>query len=226
MTRNQLTWMEQMETKRSNLAREKETNRANMANESQARLNYQEQVRSNLERERENRSYNSLITTETRRSNLAREALTHEGNLLTSRRDSNNYYLGLIGSRNQRYASELNARSAIAVADRQVSENRRHNQAMEAINDAQQRSQAAYNRASASATTMNAYTNRYAQQHQKEMDLYLTPYKVSNLQSQTDLNSANRQYVLSKDSMYPVELGYGFLNSMSGFTRSIGGAIR
>lgn len=68
MTRNQLTYMELVETNRSNLAREAEQRRSNMANEF-------ENYRSNVAREFETFRHNVSVENETNRHNLETERL-------------------------------------------------------------------------------------------------------------------------------------------------------
>nr|AVX53422.1 putative ORF1 [Marmot picobirnavirus]AVX53684.1 putative ORF1 [Marmot picobirnavirus] len=208
------------ETERMNRARELENTRANQARE-------WETFRSNLAKERETNRSN--VAAERHAINVLSENALHnrvtEANTIRtqSMQSYAQRYASDNASRAQRYASDNALLSALGVASRQVSENARHNRAMEAINDYSARSSASVNKRNAETNYYNALTSRYSQQHKRAIDLHLMPYQTNLYTQQAANQGAQAQYTISKDSGYPVELGYGFLNSMSGFSRAVGG---
>lgn len=132
MTRNQILYQQNVETKRANVARETETNRSNVVNEREnershraveaetARHNQayeQETQRSNLAKELENNRHN--VTTETlqyqanteqARSNRANEALKHEANVVANnssiRSADAQIKSATIGAQSRQYAAD------------------------------------------------------------------------------------------------------------------------
>lgn len=84
MTKNQIEYWRNVETKRNNLATEQETNRSNMAKEA-------ETYRSNVAREKETHRANTTNEAETKRHNLATEQISLLGTITNMRKVSNDY---------------------------------------------------------------------------------------------------------------------------------------
>lgn len=109
MTKNELLYQQNLETNRSNLAREVETNRANVANETETnRANLAreaETYRSNVAKEWENLRSNKAKEAETNRANVEREAQTWAQLAETGRANRANESV----ARRQAGAAEVNA---------------------------------------------------------------------------------------------------------------------
>lgn len=143
MTRNQLLYQQNVETKRSNQARETETNRSNLANETENKRWHQateaetersnkareaETQRSNLAKELETNRANVARETETTRSNLASELLKSQELRETTRTHKANEAIGMYNANTSRQSLGETERSNLA----KELETARHNQAVEA----------------------------------------------------------------------------------------------
>lgn len=84
----------------------------------------------------------------------------------------------------------------------------------------------AINARNARIAQQNADTNRYNAETQRtnlynrfNLDLMEYPYKIAETQARTQKWMNDATLSATKESIIPVELGYEFLNSMSGFGR-------
>lgn len=223
MTTNQIAYFQALEQQMHNRNTEAETARSNKEREKQAQKELQELHRHQFAVESETALHNSLTRLETARSNRAREGLTQQSNLINQNRNMQDYFAKTQANANQRYATDANLSLGLQTLSRQVSENSRHNRATEAIQARNAETQNYAARKNYEVNAINANTSLQRLRHDQRIDMSLTPVRIRNLESQTNQNVANTQYLLTKESVIPVELGYGFLNSVSQVGRAVGG---
>lgn len=152
LEQERLTSQANMETVRSNYAREQETHRSNVAKET------------------ETARHNLATLTEQQRANQAREAEAYRANL-------RNEELQAEKNRLQQMATLESARHNAAVE----SENARSNKAQEAISTMRNVEAERSNRANEAISTRNAITNQYQQQQQGTSLVKQDSYKKASI---------------------------------------------
>lgn len=224
MTSNQIAYFQAQEAQRHNQSAEKETNRANIARETETyrsnRVSEIEAGRHNRAVEYETSRNNRAVLSENARHNQATENLSAQVNAI-----NNAHY-----------------QRADAVAKQNVGESARHNVAQELIsrfaNYETSRSHKATESLTSALNAINARNARIAQQNANtnwynaettrrnltnrfNLDLMRYPYEIAESQARTQKFINDAYYTATKESVIPVELGYEFLNSMSGVGRSV-----
>lgn len=181
MTRNQVYYQQNVETNRSNLAREYETHRSNVANE-------METMRANMAREAETYRSNVAREGESNRSNLANE-------LLSARNISSVYRVGMAGIAEQvrsNLARELEQhRSNVA----NETERNRSNLAMESIYGDRNTETSRHNQAAEAQATLdylNSLERWNAELRQNAELAALNRQLQLDLQTMRDENASDR----------------------------------
>lgn len=119
MTRNQLEYRAQNETRRANQAKEYETHRANLATEALKGRELDQDYYLGVRNAEETERANLARETETRRANMAREAETYRYNTL---------YLGEVNRAN--LAREMETRRSNLVSEAEIERSHRANEAI------------------------------------------------------------------------------------------------
>lgn len=222
MTHNQIAYFQAQETQRSNLATEKETNRANLARENEINRNNRaveaETNRHNLATEYETSRNNRAQLLEGSRHNYATENNAAMANAINQShyvRQDYNQYLGVQETGRHNRHSEY-------IGTGQLSESRRSNRAKESLSEtlnAINARNAKIAQQNADTNRLNAEVNRWNLSNRLNIDLQRIPYELAEYSARTQkwINDANLS--ATKESVIPVELGYQFLNSMTGFGR-------
>lgn len=181
MTANQLRYWQNVETHRNNAAVEAETYRSNYARE-------QENIRSNLAREVENNRHNTQMESETKRANRAQERIAYSqmqsSRVVAAMNNSAAYNRALLEAnlRRQQYANQL------AIAQLQVAETSRANQAREAEQAAQRLSNERIEAEKARISQFNAQTSYANAQTQRSAQIAEERYGLMSLE---ELQRAN-----------------------------------
>lgn len=223
MTTNQINFFRSLEEQRSNLAQEKESKRANLQKEEQARKELAEQVKHNRATENEVNRNNVAVLNETRFHNRMSE---FNQRYVTDRSAETARYTNLVNARTNRYVADRSYAQAIQVANRQVSENARHNQAVESLQQYSNVTNRHVGMKNAETNLINASTNRRIAQHNERMDIARYDYQKRLAESQTNLNAINAVYTGTRNDYLPLQVELDAISSLSRLGNTIGGKIK
>lgn len=224
MTHNQIAYFQAQEEARHNQATETETNRSNVARETETnranRVTEIETGRHNRATEYETSRNNRAVLSENVRHNQATESLTQQVNAINNahyQRQDYNQSKSIAESARHNVAQEFLNR----YSNYEISRSHRANESISATLNAINARNAKIAQQNANTNWYNAETTRRNVENRFNLDLLRYPYEIAETQARTQKWINDASLSATKESVIPVQLGYEFLNSMSGVGRSV-----